>query len=77
MESYATALLFAIPFFLILMLAEMAYGHYTQKQTYRLMDTIASLSSGLTNILKDSLGLAVILISYPWMVESLAITQIE
>tara|TARA_B100000900_G_scaffold358643_1_gene329665 strand:- start:767 stop:2014 length:1248 start_codon:yes stop_codon:yes gene_type:complete len=77
MESYANALLIAIPAFMVLMLTELIYGYATGKQTYVFMDTISSLSSGLTNILKDTLGLVVILVSYPWLSQQLAITQIE
>ena len=77
MEAYANALLIAIPAFLVLMLAELIYGYATGKETYVFMDAISSLSSGLTNILKDTLGLVVILISYPWLSQKLAITQIE
>ena len=77
MEAYANALLIAIPAFTVLMLTELIYGYATGKQTYVFMDTISSLSSGLTNILKDTLGLVVILISYPWLSQQLAITQIE
>ena len=77
MESYANALLIAIPAFMVLMLTELIYGYATGKQTYVFMDTISSLSSGLTNILKDTLGLVVILISYPWLSQQLAITHIQ
>ena len=77
MEAYANALLIAIPAFLVLMLTELIYGYATGKQTYVFMDTISSLSSGLTNILKDTLGLVVILISYPWLSQQLAITHIQ
>ena len=41
------------------------------------MDSLASLSSGMTNILKDVLGLAVILISYPFILEKLAFREIN
>lgn len=77
MEAYATALLYAIPFFIILMLMEIGYGHYVKQQRYKVMDTVSSISSGLTNILKDSLGLGVILVSYPFLVDRLAMVQIE
>ncbi|MBR63351.1 MAG: sterol desaturase, partial [Flavobacteriaceae bacterium] len=77
MEAYANALLIAIPAFLVLMLTELIYGYATGKQTYVFMDTISSLSSGLTNILKDTLGLVVILISYPWLNQQLAVTRIQ
>jgi alkylglycerol monooxygenase len=55
MEAYANALLIAIPSFMVLLITEIAYGQWSGKQTYVFMDTIASLSSGLTNILKDTL----------------------
>jgi len=77
MEAYANALLVAIPAFVLLMSVELFYGYWKGKQTYVFMDTIASLSSGLTNILKDSLGLAVVLISYPWLESQLSLVQIE
>jgi sterol desaturase/sphingolipid hydroxylase (fatty acid hydroxylase superfamily) len=77
MEAYANALLIAIPSFMVLLLTEIAYGQWSGKQTYVFMDTIASLSSGLTNILKDTLGLVVILVSYSWLSAQLAITHID
>jgi len=77
MEAYANVLLIAIPSFMVLLLTEIAYGQWSGKQTYVFMDTIASLSSGLTNILKDTLGLVVILVSYSWLSAQLAITHID
>ena len=77
MEAYANALLIAIPSFMVLLITEIAYGQWSGKQTYVFMDTIASLSSGLTNILKDTLGLVVILVSYSWLSAQLAITHID
>ena len=58
MNEYAAVLLWAIPGFLVLVILEIIYGHFTKKQSYVFMDTLASLSSGMTNILKDVLGLA-------------------
>lgn len=77
MNAYAAVLLWAIPGFLVLVLVEILYGHYTKKQSYAFMDTLASLSSGMTNILKDVLGLAIILISYPFIVDQIALWEIE
>ena len=77
MEAYATALLYAIPFFIVLMGVEIGYGYFIKNQKHRVMDTVSSISSGLTNILKDSLGLGVILVSYPYLVKHLALVQIE
>jgi sterol desaturase/sphingolipid hydroxylase (fatty acid hydroxylase superfamily) len=67
--------LYAIPAFVVLVLIEIAYGHFVKDQKYRFFDTLSSLSSGVTNVLKDSLGLALVLISYPFLVSQLALTQ--
>ncbi len=75
MNAYANALLYAIPAFVVLVLIEIAYGHFIKNQKYRFFDTLSSLSSGVTNVLKDSLGLALVLISYPYLVSQLALTQ--
>lgn len=77
METYATALLYATPFFLGLVLFEILYGHFAKNQKHTIMDTVSSLSSGLTNVVKDSLGLVVILVSYPFLLEQLALTEIK
>ena len=77
MESYATALLYATPFFIGLVLVEILYGRFVKDQKHNLMDTVSSLSSGLTNVVKDSLGLVLILISYPFLLEHLALIEIK
>ena len=77
MDTYASILLWAIPIFMIMMAVEILYGHYKKYQTYTFMDTISSLSSGMTNILKDSLGLVLVIISYPYIMEKISIMEIE
>ena len=77
MEAYANALLYAIPFFILLLIIEISYGFFVRNQTYKVMDTVASISSGLTNIIKDSLGLAFVIISYPFLYDTLAIIEIK
>ena len=77
METYAKILLIAIPGFLVLVLLELAYGAWKKNQTYSLMDTLSSLSSGMTNILKDVFGIGLILISYPYLKDLLAVMQLE
>ena len=77
MISYANALLYAISAFMVLVLLEVAYGHFVKNQKYRFFDTLSSLSSGVTNVLKDSLGLAIVLISYPYLSSKLAITEMS
>ncbi|MBT8293909.1 MAG: sterol desaturase family protein [Eudoraea sp.] len=77
MESYATALLYAIPFFIFLLGIEILYGYFVKNQKYKVLDTVSSISSGLTNILKDTLGLGIIIVSYPYLLENLALTEIK
>ena len=77
MEVYAKVLLWVVPLFFILIIIEIAYGHFTGKQTHTFMDTLSSLSSGMTNILKDILGLVVVIVSYPFLLEKLSIISLE
>lgn len=77
MEAYGKILLIAMPVFLLLVLFEKWYGWRKGFDTVRSMDMISSLSSGVTNVLKDVLGLSVALISYEWLVSHIAITQIK
>lgn len=77
METYGKILLIAMPIFLLLVLAEKFYGIYRGNDTVRNMDMISSLSSGLTNVTKDVLGLSIVLLSYEWMVQHWALIQIR
>ncbi len=77
MDTYAAILLWVIPSFLIFVIIEFFYGHLIKKQTYTLMDAISSLSSGITNILKDSMGIILIIISYPFLEKKLALFELE
>ncbi|MBT9190357.1 sterol desaturase family protein [Zobellia russellii] len=77
METYAQALLYAIPFFVVLLLVEIAYGHFVKDQKHKVMDSVSSISSGFTNIIKDTLGLGFILVTYPFLFEHLALFKME
>jgi len=77
METYGFVLLFAIPFFLILILTEYFYQWKMGEKFSPSMDSISSLSSGLTNAIKDILGLSVSIISYGYMVRHLSLFHIE
>ena len=77
MEMYASILLYVIPGFFVLMTIEIIYDRVYNKNTYNLMDTLSSLSSGITNILKDSLGIIFIIISYPYLLDLFSIINIE
>jgi len=75
---YITTLNIAIPFFISLILIEIILSKvYRKDYVMRSMDTISSLCSGLTNIIKDVLGLTFIIISYGYMVEHFALFKLE
>ena len=73
MNTYATILLWVVPGFMVFMTIEVLYGHFTNKQTYSFMDTLSSLSSGVTNVLKDSLGLVLVILSYPYILDTISV----
>lgn len=77
METYGRILLIAMPAFLFLVLFEKWYGWKKGFDTVRNMDMISSLSSGITNVTKDVLGLSIGILSYGWMVDHLAIFTIK
>ena len=75
---YITTLNIAIPLFISLILIEILFSKiYRKDYVMRSMDTLSSLCSGLTNIIKDVLGLTFIIISYGYMVEHLALFKME
>lgn len=77
MATYGKILLIAMPFFLLLVLFEKWWGWYKGNDTVRNMDMISSLSSGITNVTKDVLGLTMIIYSYGWMVDHWALTHVR
>lgn len=76
MEQYGQILLIAMPAFLLLVLFEKWYGWKKGKDTVRNMDMISSLTSGITNVTKDVLGLSLVIISYPFLLKWLALFSI-
>ena len=77
MQAYAEVLLYAIPGFFGLIIIEALFAWYKGQQVFRSMDTIASLSSGITNTLKSILGLTVVILSYAWVVDQIALVEIK
>ncbi len=77
MEAYATALTYAIPGFVLLVIIEAIAARIMGKKVNQAMDTISSLSSGMTNTLKNLLGLSVVLVTYGWMESKVGIFDIQ
>jgi alkylglycerol monooxygenase len=77
MEAYAAALLYAIPAFSILVILEALYIRFFKKLDLNHMDMISSLSSGITNVIKDSFGILIIILSYPFLVSKISVTDLD
>ena len=77
METYAIALSYAIPGFIVLILIEYLISRWKGIPVNEAMDTISSLSSGITDTLRSLTGLAIIIISYDWMVDHIALISIK
>lgn len=66
-----------MPAFLFFVLFEKGYGVLVHKDTVRNMDMISSLSSGITNVVKDVLGLSISILSYSWLVNHIAVYKLD
>jgi alkylglycerol monooxygenase len=77
MEEYGKILIIAMPIFLMLIIIEKIYGSYKGEDSVPLMDGVSSVSSGITNAVKDVLGLTISFISYDWMLSKIALFTLE
>jgi alkylglycerol monooxygenase len=76
MEAYGKILLIAMPAFLFLVLFEKWWGWRKHMDTARSMDMVSSISSGITNVTKDVLGLSISILTYQWLVSRVALVHI-
>lgn len=77
MERYGAVLNIAMPIFVGLFLLEKIIEWRRGAQVIRSMDSVSSFSSGITNVVKDVLGLSIGIISYSWMYKHLALVHFE
>ena len=77
MNFFIQSLFIVIPIFIILIVIEIIIAKKMGVKVNNPADMISSLSSGITNIIKDSLGLAFILISYPFILKHIGVFQLE
>jgi alkylglycerol monooxygenase len=77
MEAYAQALNIAVPIFLLLIVMEELAARWMGMSVNRGLDAVSSLSSGITNVVKDVLGLSIGILSYGWMLEHFAVFSIK
>lgn len=76
MELYGKVLNIAMPIFVLLVFLERFLEWKKGKNYSRDLDSISSISSGMTNIIKDVLGISISIISYEWMVHHIAIIHL-
>ena len=77
MELYGKLLNIAVPFFLLFFLIEKFIEWRKGLQVIRGLDSVSSFSSGITNVVKDVLGIGITIITYNWLVEKIAIVHIQ
>jgi alkylglycerol monooxygenase len=77
MEAYGAALNLVIPIFFLLFAVELFVEYRRGMKVIRSLDSISSFSSGVTNVIKDVLGLSVGIISYQWLVQRVALVHLE
>lgn len=77
METYGKLLNIAVPVFLFFFFVEKLVAWKKGRQVIRGLDSVSSFSSGITNVVKDVLGLGITIISYEWLVKKLALVHLE
>ena len=77
MNFYLTSLFVAVPLFMVLIGIEELFARYKGVVVNRNADMISSLSSGITNLIKDVLKISVVIVSYSWLVEKISIYKVE
>ena len=77
MPFYVKSLFIAIPSFIVLIIIEMIVAKLKGLKVNNHADMISSLSSGMTNIIKDTLKFTFVIISYVWLVDNITIYKLE
>jgi sterol desaturase/sphingolipid hydroxylase (fatty acid hydroxylase superfamily) len=77
METYGKLLNITVPFFIFFFLIEKVIEWKKGLHVIRGLDSVSSFSSGITNVVKDVLGIGVTIISYNWLVTRIAIFHVE
>ena len=77
MDIYVKLLFFAIPTFTFLIVVEMVFAKIKGMKINHSADMISSLSSGLSNTIKDAIKFGFAIISYSWFVDHLTIYKLK
>ena len=77
MNFYLTSLFFAIPTFTVLIILEALVAKRKGLEINRSADMISSLSSGITNTIRDGVKFGFAIISYSWLVGHITVYKLE
>jgi len=77
MNFYVQSLFIAVPSFIVLILIENFISKRMGIKVNEHEDMISSLSSGISNTTKDAFKVGIVIISYGWLVENIAIYKLE
>ncbi len=75
MKEAATVFLILIPAIYTLIVGEAIYAYAKGNFNFRSLDTISSLSAGMTNVIKSVLGLTIIIVGYKFFFEHFALVE--
>ena len=77
MTYYVKTLFYAIPTFMVLIMVEAIAAWVKGVKINRSADVISSLSSGMSNTIRDSIKFTFAIITYSWLVERITIFKLE
>ena len=77
MTYYVKTLFYAIPTFMVLIIVEAIAARVKGVKINRSADVISSLSSGMSNTIRDSIKFTFAIITYSWLVERITIFKLE
>ena len=77
MDFYVKSLFIAVPTFIILIIIEMIISKVKGIKVNEPADMISSLSSGISNTIKDAFKFGIVIVSYSWLVDKVEIYKLE
>ena len=77
MNFYVQSLFIAIPSFIILIIIEIIVSKIKGINVNEDADMISSLSSGISNTVKDVFKISIVIISYAWLVDKVSVYKLE
>lgn len=77
MTQYSNAFQIILIVYFAMLVSEILLSFLLKKKVYKFQDAISGVSSGLTNNVKSLLKLTVVILSYEWMVNHIALFEMK